>query len=394
MLDNFAPPYDAAVVENFIRAGAVVLGKTNMDEFAMGSSNETSWYGPVKNPWDTGAVPGGSSGGSAAAVAARIAPAATATDTGGSIRQPAALCGITGLKPTYGRVSRWGMIAFASSLDQGGPLTRTAEDAALMLNVMAGFDARDSTCVERGTEDYTAALNDSLEGLRIGIPAEFFDEGLNPATAAAVREAIGEFEKMGASVRDVSLPHSGLSVPAYYVIAPAEASANLSRFDGVRYGHRCEDPQDLRDLYMRTRAEGFGEEVKRRILVGTYCLSTGYYDAYYNKARQVRRLIKEDFLQAFEEVDLLLGPTCPNPAFAFGAKGDNPVDMYLEDIYTISANLAGLPAMSIPCGFVDDKPVGLQLIGNFFDEARMLNAAHRFQTATDWHEQAPREVGR
>ena len=389
MLDNFVPPYNATVVENFLTAGAVVLGKTNMDEFAMGSSNETSWYGPVRNPWNTSTVPGGSSGGSAAAVAARLSPAATATDTGGSIRQPAALCGISGLKPTYGRVSRWGMIAFASSLDQGGPLARTAEDLALMMNVMAGFDPRDSTCLDLDVPDYSADLNNSLDGLRIGLPREYFGDGLNPGTAAAVDAAISEFERLGATVREISLPHSDLSVPAYYVIAPAEASANLSRFDGVRYGYRCENPADLRDLYMRTRAEGFGDEVKRRILVGTYCLSAGYYDAYYNKAQQVRRLIKQDFVSAFDEVDLIMGPTCPNPAFEFGAKGDNPVAMYLEDIYTISTNLAGLPGMSIPCGFVDGKPVGLQIVGNYHDEARMLNAAHRFQQATDWHDQQP-----
>ena len=389
MLDNFVPPYDATVVENYARAGAVVLGKTNMDEFAMGSSNETSWYGPVRNPWNTDTVPGGSSGGSAAAVAARLAPAATATDTGGSIRQPAALCGISGLKPTYGRVSRWGMIAFASSLDQGGPLARTAEDLALMLNTMASFDPRDSTCVDKEVPDYTASLNERIEGLRIGVPTEYFGEGLNPGTAKAVEEALKEYERLGATITEISLPHSGLSVPAYYVIAPAEASANLSRFDGVRYGYRCENPADLRDLYMRTRGEGFGEEVKRRILVGTYCLSAGYYDAYYNKAQKVRRLIKRDFVEAFETVDLIMGPTCPNPAFEFGAKGDNPVAMYLEDIYTIATNLAGLPGMSVPCGFVDGKPVGLQIVGNYFDEARMLNAAHRFQQATDWHDQAP-----
>lgn len=392
MLDNFIPPYNATVVENFISAGAVVLGKTNMDEFAMGSSNETSWYGPVKNPWNTNTVPGGSSGGSAAAVAARIAPAATATDTGGSIRQPAALCGVSGLKPTYGRVSRWGMIAFASSLDQGGPLARTAEDLALMMNVMASYDSKDSTCLDLEVPDYTAGLNQSLEGIRIGLPKEYFEEGLNAGTAQAVAAAVKEFEKLGATVKEISLPHSGLSVPAYYVIAPAEASANLSRFDGVRYGYRCEDPADLRDLYMRTRAEGFGDEVKRRIMVGAYCLSAGYYDAYYNKAQQVRRLIKQDFVSAFEEVDLILGPTCPNPAFEFGSKGDNPVDMYLEDIYTISTNLAGLPGMSIPCGFVDNKPVGLQIIGNYHDEARMLNAAHRYQQATDWHDKAPEGI--
>jgi len=392
MLDNFIPPYNAKVVENFIDAGAVVLGKTNMDEFAMGSSNETSWYGPVHNPWDTDTVPGGSSGGSAAAVAARLTPAATASDTGGSIRQPAALCGISGLKPTYGRVSRWGMIAFASSLDQGGPLAHTAEDLALMMNVMASFDPRDSTSLDLAVPDYTADLDASVEGLRIGIPKEYFDAGLNPKTAEAVQNAIRELEKLGATVHDISLPHSSLSVPAYYVIAPAEASANLSRFDGVRYGHRCENPADLQDLYMRSRAEGFGDEVKRRILVGTYCLSAGYYDAYYNKAQQVRRLIKQDFVNAFEQVDLILGPTCPNPAFAFGSKGDNPVAMYLEDIYTISTNLAGLPGMSIPCGFVDAKPVGLQIIGNYFEEARMLNLAHQFQQVTDWHERSPEGI--
>lgn len=389
MLDNFAPPYNAAVVDNFIAAGAVVLGKTNMDEFAMGSSNETSYYGPVKNPWDTGCVPGGSSGGSAAAVAADLAPGATATDTGGSIRQPAALCGISGLKPTYGRVSRWGMIAFASSLDQGGPMARSAADLALLLQVMAGYDARDSTSAEREVPDYSASLERCVDGLRIGIPSQYFDAGLNPATAKAVREALTELEKQGAKLREISLPHSALSVPAYYVIAPAEASANLSRFDGVRYGYRCEQPADLRDMYMRTRAEGFGEEVKRRILVGTYCLSAGYYDAYYNQAMKVRRLIKDDFVSAFGQVDIIAGPTCPNPAFAFGAKGGDPVAMYLEDIYTIATNLAGLPGMSVPCGMVDGKPVGLQLIGNYFDEARMLNVAHRFQQVTDWHLRRP-----
>ncbi len=388
MLDNFIPPYDATVVANFAAAGAVVLGKSNMDEFAMGSSNETSWYGPVKNPWDTGCVPGGSSGGSAAAVAARLTPAATATDTGGSIRQPAALCGITGLKPTYGRVSRWGMIAFASSLDQAGPMARTAQDAALLLNVMAGFDPKDSTSAERDVPDYSAGINSDLTGLTVGLPREYFDAGLNPGTERALRDAVAELQKQGVTVKDISLPHSALSVPAYYVIAPAEASANLSRFDGVRYGYRCADPVDLRDMYMRSRAEGFGDEVKRRILVGAYCLSAGYYDAYYKKAQQVRRLIKQDFTAAFAQVDVIIGPTCPNPAFAFGAKGDNPVAMYLEDIYTIATNLAGLPGMSIPCGLVDDKPVGLQIIGNYFDEARMLNIAHRLQQVTDWHTRA------
>ena len=392
MLDNFVPPYDATVVSRLREAGAVMLGKTNMDEFAMGSSNETSWYGPVKNPWDTDCVPGGSSGGSAAAVAARLTPAATASDTGGSIRQPAALCGLTGIKPTYGLVSRWGMIAFASSLDQAGTLTRTAEDSALLLQAMAGFDPQDSTSVDRPVPDYVAGLGNDLKGLRIGLPKEYFDEGLNPDTAARVRAALAEYEKLGAELVEISLPSSDLSVPAYYVIAPAEASANLSRFDGVRYGYRCEDPKDLQDLYTRTRAEGFGDEVKRRILVGTYCLSAGFYDAYYRKAQQVRRLIKNDFVAAFEQVDVIMGPTCPHPAFAFGAKSDDPVAMYLEDIYTIATNLAGLPGMSIPCGLVDGKPVGLQLIGNYFDEARLFNMAHRYQQVTDWHEQAPEGV--
>tara|TARA_R110001592_G_scaffold320639_2_gene598694 strand:- start:11191 stop:12678 length:1488 start_codon:yes stop_codon:yes gene_type:complete len=392
MLDNFVPPYDATVVENFANAGAVVLGKTNMDEFAMGSSNETSFYGPVKNPWDINTVPGGSSGGSAAAVAAHLAAGATATDTGGSIRQPAALCGVTGLKPTYGRVSRWGMVAFASSLDQAGPMARTAEDCAIMLNVMASFDPKDSTSIDREVPDYTTNLNQSLEGLRVGIPKEYFEEGLNPGTEQAVRDALAALEKQGATLVSISLPHTKLAVPAYYVIAPAEASANLSRFDGVRYGHRCKDPKNLRDLYMRTRAEGFGDEVKRRILVGAYCLSTGYYDAYYRKAQQVRRLIKQDFVDAFEQVDVVMGPTSPSPAFEFGSKGSDPVAMYLEDIYTIATNLAGLPGMSVPCGFVDNKPVGLQIIGNYFDESKMLNVAHQFQQATDWHQQTPANI--
>ena len=392
MLDNFVPPYDATVVENFKNNGAIMLGKTNMDEFAMGSSNETSFYGPVKNPWATNSVPGGSSGGSAAAIAARLAPGATATDTGGSIRQPAALCGITGLKPTYGRVSRWGMIDFASSLDQGGPMARTAEDCALLLNCMASYDHKDSTCVDRPVPNYSANLGDSVKGLRIGIPKEYFSEGLNAGTEKAVRESLAEYEKMGAELVEISLPNTGLSVPAYYVIAPAEASANLSRFDGVKYGHRCDNPKDLEDLYRRTRAEGFGDEVQRRILIGTYCLSAGYYDAYYGKAQQVRELIRQDFTQAFEKVDLIMGPTCPSPAFEFGSKGNDPVAMYLEDIYTISTNLAGLPGMSLPCGMVDNKPVGLQIIGNYFDEARMLNAAHQFQQVTDWHTQAPEGI--
>ena len=389
MLDNFVPPYDATVVENFARDGAVMLGKTNMDEFAMGSSNETSFYGPVKNPWATDSVPGGSSGGSAAAIAARLAPGATATDTGGSIRQPAALCGISGLKPTYGRVSRWGMIAFASSLDQAGPMARTAEDCAIMLNCMASFDKKDSTSVNQSVPDYTASLGNSVKGLKIGIPKEYFSEGLDPGTEIAVRKALADFETQGAQLVEISLPNSHLSVPAYYVIAPAEASANLSRFDGVKYGYRCVDPKDLQDMYCRSRTEGFGEEVQRRILIGTYCLSAGYYDAYYGKAQQVRQLIQQDFSDAFKSVDLIMGPTCPSPAFKIGAKGDDPVAMYLEDIYTIATNLAGLPGMSVPCGMVEKKPVGLQIIGNYFDEARMLNVAHQFQQITDWHNQAP-----
>lgn len=392
MLDNFIPPYNATVVENFEQAGAVVLGKTNMDEFAMGSSNETSFYGPVKNPWATDCVPGGSSGGSAAAVAARLAPGATATDTGGSIRQPAALCGISGIKPTYGRVSRWGMVAFASSLDQGGPMARTAEDCALLLNCMASYDDKDSTCIDREVPDYTATLDGSVKGLRIGVPKEYFSEGLDAGIEEAVRAALANLEAQGAELVEISLPNSGLSVPAYYVIAPAEASANLSRFDGSRYGYRCEDPKDLLDMYSRSRSEGFGKEVQRRILIGTYCLSAGYYDAYYGKAQQVRKLIQQDFDRAFESVDLIMGPTCPSPAFKFGAKSDDPVAMYLEDIYTVATNLAGLPGMSIPCGMADNKPVGLQIIGNYFDEARMLNVAHQYQQATDWHDRAPEGV--
>lgn len=385
MLDNFVPPYNATIVENFNSEGSVVLGKLNMDEFAMGSSNETSFYGPVKNPWDTERVPGGSSGGSAAAVAAHLCAGATATDTGGSIRQPASLCGLTGLKPTYGRVSRWGMIAFASSLDQAGTMTRTAEDSALMMNVLASVDSKDSTNVDREVPDYTASLNDSVEGLTIGLPKEYFSKGLNPTTEQAVRDAIKELEGRGAKIKEISLPNSSLSVPAYYVIAPAECSANLSRFDGVRYGHRCDAPEDLEDLYKRTRAEGFGDEVKRRILVGTYALSAGYYDAYYKKAQQVRRLIQQDFVEAFKEVDVIAGPTTISPAFKFGEKGDDPVAMYLEDIYTIATNLAGLPGLSTPAGLVNDLPVGLQLIGNYFDESRLLNVAHQFQQVTDWH---------
>jgi len=390
MLDSFIPPYDATVTSNFKQQGAVCLGKTNMDEFAMGSSNESSYYGKVTNPWGEDLVPGGSSGGSAAAVAARLTPAATATDTGGSIRQPSALCGVTGLKPTYGRVSRYGMIAFASSLDQGGPITRTAEDAAMMLNVMASYDKRDSTCIEREVPDYTTTLNKSIEGLNIGLPKEFFSDQLDTKMQQQVQNAIKELEKLGANIKEISLPHTELSVPAYYIIAPAECSANLSRFDGVRYGHRCDNPKDLEDLYMRSRTEGFGEEVKRRIMVGAYALSAGFYDAYYRKAQQVRRLIKNDFTSAFENVDLIVGPTTPSPAFGFDSKGDDPTAMYLEDIFTISTNLAGLPGMSIPAGMVDDLPVGLQLIGNYFDEARLLNASHQFQQVTDWHNKAPK----
>ena len=389
MLDNFVPPYDATLIDKFNREGAVILGKTNMDEFAMGSSSESSYYGPVRNPWDSSLVPGGSSGGSAAAVAALLAPAATGTDTGGSIRQPAAFCGITGIKPTYGRVSRLGMVAFASSLDQAGPMAHSAEDCALLLNSMAGYDPLDSTSSELPAEDYTARLGDSLQGLRIGLPKEYFGEGLQAGTARRIEQALKEFEAQGATLVEVSLPHSHLTIPTYYVIAPAEASTNLSRFDGVRYGHRCSDPVDLHDLYTRTREEGFGAEVKRRILIGTYALSAGYYDAYYKKAQQVRRLIKQDFTACFEQVDVIAGPTTPGPAFALGAKSDDPVAMYLEDIYTLAVNLAGLPGMSIPAGFVDGKPVGLQLIGRHFGESQLLNVAHRYQLATAWHQQRP-----
>ncbi|MBJ6137263.1 Asp-tRNA(Asn)/Glu-tRNA(Gln) amidotransferase subunit GatA [Marinobacter litoralis] len=389
MLENFVPPYDATVTANFKAAGAVCLGKTNMDEFAMGSSNESSFFGAVTNPWGDKRVPGGSSGGSAAAVAARLVPAATGTDTGGSIRQPAALCGITGLKPTYGRVSRYGMIAFASSLDQGGPMTRTAEDAALMMNVMAGFDPKDSTCIDREVPDYTATLNEPLKGLKIGLPKEYFSEQLSPAMEEQVRNAVREYEKLGATVKEVSLPNAKLAIAAYYVIAPAEASANLSRFDGARYGYRCDNPKDLMDMYTRTRAEGFGNEVKRRILVGSYALSAGYFDAYYLKAQKVRRLIQQDFINAFKEVDVMMSPVSPSPAFVQGEKTTDPVTMYLEDVFTIAINLAGIPAISVPAGFVDGLPVGLQIIGDYFSEARLLNAAHQFQQVTDWHQREP-----
>jgi aspartyl-tRNA(Asn)/glutamyl-tRNA(Gln) amidotransferase subunit A len=389
MLANFVSPYDATVVARLKAAGVVVLGKTNMDEFAMGSSNETSHFGPVRNPWNPALVPGGSSGGSAAAVAARLVPAATATDTGGSIRQPAALCGVTGIKPTYGRVSRYGMIAFASSLDQGGIITRSAEDAALMLGAMAGFDERDSTSVDRPVPDYHAALAQPLKGLRIGLLKEFFDAGLDPAIAQLLGSALECLRAQGATTREVSLPNLPMSVPTYYVVAPAECSSNLARFDGVRYGHRCESPRDLADLYTRSRAEGFGAEVKRRIMTGTYVLSAGYYDAYYLKAQRVRQLIADDFARAFREVDVLIGPTTPTPAFELGAKTSDPVTMYLNDIYTIGANLAGLPALSVPCGLVGGLPVGLQLIGPHFAEDRLLNVAHRYQLETDWHRRAP-----
>jgi len=389
MLDNFPAPYDATVTRRLQDAGAVMIGKTNMDEFAMGSSNETSYYGPVKNPWDLARVPGGSSGGSAAAVAARLVPAATGTDTGGSIRQPAALCGITGLKPTYGRVSRYGMIAFASSLDQGGTFTRSAGDAALLLAAMAGFDERDSTSVDRPVDDYPARLDAPLTGLRIGLPQEYFGAGLDTGVGAAIEAALAEYAKLGATLVDISLPNTRLAVPAYYVVAPAECSSNLSRFDGVRFGYRVEDPRDLTDLYTRSRGEGFGAEVKRRILIGTYALSAGYYDAYYLKAQQVRRLIRDDFLRAFEQVDVIMGPTTPSPAFRLGEKADDPVSMYLSDIYTIAANLAGLPALSIPAGFVDGLPVGLHVVGGYFTEAQLLNTGHRYQQVTDWHALIP-----
>jgi aspartyl-tRNA(Asn)/glutamyl-tRNA(Gln) amidotransferase subunit A len=389
MLDNFVAPYDATVVARLKADGAVMLGKANMDEFAMGSSNETSYYGPVKNPWDRTRVPGGSSGGSAAATAARLAPFATGTDTGGSIRQPAALTGVTGVKPTYGRVSRFGMIAFASSLDQAGVFVRSAADAALVLQSMAGFDARDSTSVDAPVPDYSAALSAPLAGLKIGLLREFF-EGLEARNAALIHDALKVYRELGATTVEVSLPHLPMSVPTYYVVAPAECSSNLSRFDGVRYGYRCENPKDLLDLYSRSRGEGFGAEVKRRIMTGTYVLSAGYFDAYYLKAQKVRRLITDDFRAAFTQADLLIGPTTPTPAFAIGDKIDDPVTMYLNDIYTIGANLAGLPGLSLPCGYVDALPMGLQLIGPHFSEAKLLNAAHRFQEATEWHRHVPR----
>ena len=390
MLDAFISPYDATVSHKLNQADLVMLGKANMDEFAMGSSNENSYYGAVKNPWNVDKIPGGSSGGSAAAVAGRLSPFATGTDTGGSIRQPSSLCGITGLKPTYGRVSRYGMIAYASSLDQAGPMTQTAEDAALVLNVMAGFDDKDSTSAERDVEDYTATLNDSIKGLTIGLPKEFFSEGLDDEVASNVMAAVKEFEAMGATVKEISLPNSAYAIPTYYIVAPCECSSNLSRLDGVRYGYRCEDPKDLEDLYLRSRSEGFGEEVKRRIMIGAYALSAGYYDAYYLKAQKTRHLISDDFKKAFAEVDVIMGPVSPTTAFDLGSVKD-PVSMYLADIYTLSANLAGLPGMSIPAGFAQNLPVGLQLIGNYWSEAKLLNIAHQFQQQTDWHQKMPQE---
>jgi aspartyl-tRNA(Asn)/glutamyl-tRNA(Gln) amidotransferase subunit A len=390
MLHNFVAPYDAHVIQRFKAAGMPSLGKTNMDEFAMGSSNETSYFGAVKNPWNTAYVPGGSSGGAAACVAARMAPAATGTDTGGSIRQPAALCGITGLKPTYGLVSRFGMIAFASSLDQAGPMAPSAEDCALLLNVMTGFDPNDSTSLEREKENYTRDLDQPLTGLRVGLPREFFAEGLNNEVAASVEAAVAELKKLGATTVEISLANSKLAIPVYYVLAPAEASSNLSRFDGVRYGYRAPEYTNLDDMYCKTRAQGFGAEVKRRIMIGAYVLSHGYYDAYYLQAQKIRRLIANDFTEAFKTCDVILGPTAPGTAFALGEKSGDPVEMYLNDLYTIPANLAGLPGMSLPCGF-DSKglPIGLQLVGNYFSEAKMLNVAHQYQRATDWHSRQP-----
>lgn len=389
MLDNFIAPYESTATKRLADAGMVMLGKTNLDEFAMGSSCESSFYGPSRNPWNTDCVPGGSSGGSAVAVAASMAPAALGTDTGGSIRQPAAFCGITGLKPTYGRVSRWGMVAYGSSLDQGGPMTQTAEDAALIMNSLAGFDPKDSTSMDRPVDNYLSTLNQPIKGLKIGLPSEFFGDALDDGIRAAVMESVTQFEAMGAEVKEISLPRTELSIPAYYIIAPAEASTNLSRYDGVRYGYRCDDAIDLNDLYLRSRSEGFGAEVKRRILIGTYALSAGYYDAYYRKAQQLRRLIKQDFQAALSDVDVIMGPTTPSPAWKIGEKNQDPVAMYLEDIYTLSVNLAGLPAMSIPCGFRNGLPVGLQVIGNYFDEAKLLNIGHQFQTVTDWHTRKP-----
>ena len=391
MLDNFIAPYDSTVISKFNAAGAVNLGKTNMDEFAMGSSNETSFYGNVKNPWDIKTVPGGSSGGSAAAVAGMLAPAATATDTGGSIRQPASLCGLTGLKPTYGLVSRYGMIAFASSLDQAGPMCHTAEDCAAMMNVMSGHDPKDSTSIEREKENYLTGINNSIKGLKIGVPKEFFSEGLDPEVEKIIEQGISEYKKLGAEIVEISLPNNHLSIPVYYVIAPAEASSNLSRYDGVRYGYRTKEYDDLMDMYCKTREEGFGDEVKRRIMIGTYVLSAGYYDAYYLKAQKIRRLISEDFKKAFEKCDVILGPSAPSVAFPIDDKKEDPLKMYMQDVYTISTNLAGLPGLSMPGGLMNNLPVGIQLIGNYFSEAKLLNIAHIFQTNTNWHNLTPEE---
>jgi aspartyl-tRNA(Asn)/glutamyl-tRNA(Gln) amidotransferase subunit A len=392
MLENFISPYNATVIQKFNDVGAVNLGKTNMDEFAMGSSNETSYFGPVKNPWNLDCVPGGSSGGSASAVAARLTPAATGTDTGGSIRQPASLCGFTGLKPTYGLVSRYGMIAFASSLDQAGPMAISAEDCGLMLDVMTGHDVKDSTSISRKKENYTDSLDEDIKGLRIGVPKEFFEDGLNADVQKVIEEALKQYEKLGAKIVNISLPNNHLSIPAYYVIAPAEASSNLSRYDGVRYGYRTKEYDDLTEMYFKTRQEGFGGEVKRRILIGTYVLSAGYFDAYYLKAQKIRRLISDDFKVAYEKCDVIMGPSAPSIAFKSGEKQEDPLAMYMQDIFTISTNLAGLPAMSIPAGFVDGLPVGLQLIGNYFEEANILNAAHIYQKNTDWHLQSPKGI--
>ena len=389
MLDNFVAPYDATLIKKMNDAGLIMLGKTNMDEFAMGSSNETSFYGPVKNPWDGCRVPGGSSGGSASAVAARLTPAATGTDTGGSIRQPSSFCGITGLKPTYGRVSRYGMVAFASSLDQGGPMTQTAEDAALIMNIIAGFDEHDSTSTEKPTDNYTEKLNNSIKGLKIGLPKQYFDENLDNNVADVIENGLKELEKLGAKCVDVELPHTELSIPAYYVIAPAECSSNLSRYDGVRFGHRCKEPKNLSDLYCRSRQEGFGKEVKRRIMIGTYVLSAGYYDAYYIKAQKIRQIISNDFQNVFKDVDIIAGPTTTGVAFKLNEKLNDPISMYLSDLYTVSVNLAGLPAISVPSGFINKLPVGMQLIGNYFQESLLMNVAHQYQKVTDWHQKIP-----
>ena len=389
MLDNFIAPYDATVTDRLNSAGSIIMGKTNMDEFAMGSSSETSFYGPVRNPWDPSRVPGGSSGGSACAVSARLVPAATATDTGGSIRQPAALCGVTGLKPTYGRVSRYGMIAYASSLDQGGPITQTAQDAALLLAAMAGFDPKDATSANVPIDNYLDALNNEIKGLKIGLPREYFSSELEQPVTDALSAALNLYEQAGATIIDIELPHTELSIPVYYVIASAECSSNLSRYDGVRFGHRCDNPEDISDLFCRSRGEGFGNEVKRRIMTGTYVLSAGYYDAYYLKAQRIRRLLRDEFRTALDQVDVIVTPTTPSPAFPLGSRIDDPISMYLSDIYTVSVNLAGLPAISIPAGFSNGLPVGMQIIGNYFHEARLLNVAHQYQLMTDWHKQVP-----